>query len=131
MTKTSEQFIDELDDLHVFGEEITVSDADGNVYSQETCACSTGLGHHLSMEAHRAQVLEQYVQERIAQTAGNNHTAVLTRVIAQIADLDHEMNGFPSVPMHIHATLDQIGTEAAIDAGLPGPRKEQDAHAAQ
>lgn len=47
-------------------------------------------------------------------------------MIAQISDLDREMSDFDSIPMHIHANLDQIGTEAAIDAGLPYPRGQND-----
>lgn len=115
----------EFDDMHCgYGEPISVNDADGRIYDQDTCRCGMPLGMHLSLEDHRAQEIEKYVQERITKAAGNNHTAVLTRVISQIAALDQEMNSFPSVPMHIHAILDQIGTEAAIDAGLPDPRRE-------
>ncbi|ACL42231.1 hypothetical protein Achl_4280 (plasmid) [Pseudarthrobacter chlorophenolicus A6] len=120
MSITAQQF----DELHSgYGEDISVSDADGRVYHQETCQCGMPLGMHLSLEAHRAQELERYVQERIIETAGNNHTEILTRVVAQIADLEREMRDFDSVPMHIHAILDQIGTETAIDAGLPDPRR--------
>lgn len=115
----------QFDDRHCgYGEDITVNDADGRLYNQPTCRCGMPLGMHLSLEEHRAQELERYVLERVTEAAGHNHTEVLTRVIAQIADLDREMNDFPSVPMHIHAILDQIGTEAAIDAGLPRPRRE-------
>jgi hypothetical protein len=115
----------EFDDMHCgYGEAISVNDADGRIYDQDTCRCGMPLGMHLSLETHRAQEIEKYVLERITKTAGNNHTGVLTRVIAQIAALDSEMNDFPSVPMHIHAILDQIGTEAAIDAALPDPRRE-------
>lgn len=121
MTRSPEQFIDELDTLHVLGEEDTVSDADGNVYKTQGCACGAGWG--ASQKAHRAQMLERYVQERIAAVAGNNHTDVLSRVVAQLAGLDREMGLFESVPMHIHADLLQIITEAAIDAGLPLPGK--------
>lgn len=114
----------EFDDAHCgYGQDISVSDADGRVYEQETCRCGMPLGMHLSLEEHRAQELERYVLERITKAAGNNHTEVLTRVIAQIAHLEREMAGFDSVPMHIHAILDQIGTEAAIDSDLPDPRR--------
>lgn len=117
----------EFEDIHSgYGEDISVSDADGRIYDQETCRCGTPLGMHLTLETHRAQELERYVQERITEAAGNNHTEVLTRVVAQIADLDREMGDFGSVPMHIHAILDQIGTEAAIDAGLPYPPAQID-----
>ncbi|MET4143876.1 hypothetical protein [Arthrobacter sp. UYCo732] len=121
MTTTAAEF----DDAHRgYGEPISVNDADGRIYEQETCRCGMPLGMHLSLEAHRAQELEQYVQVRNAEAAGHNHTAVLTRVLAQIADLDREMNAFDSIPIHIHAILDQIGTEGAIDAGLPYPRED-------
>lgn len=119
VTRTAAQLVDELDTLHVPGDEITVSDADGKIYTQETCACGTGLGHHLSMEAHREQVLERYVLERITEAAGNNHSEILIRVVAQLGHLDQEIALFDAVPMHIHATLCQIGMEAALDAGLP------------
>lgn len=91
----------EFEDIHSgYGEDISVSDADGRVYDQETCLCGMPLGMHLSLKTHRAQELECYVQERITEAAGNNHTEVLTRVVAQIADLDREMRDFDSVPMH-------------------------------
>lgn len=97
----------EFDDRHCgYGEDIPVSDADGRIYDQETCRCGMPLGMHLSLEGHRAQELERYVQERLTEAAGNNHTGVLTRVIAQLAALDGEMRSFDAVPMHIHA-IDQ------------------------
>lgn len=122
MTRTAAQFIDELDTLHVPGEEDTVSDADGNVYKMQGCACGLGLG--TPQDAHRAHMLEQYVQERISGAAGNNHTGVLTRVVSQLAHLDKEMALFDAVPMHVHAILLQILTEAALDAAIPLPGQE-------
>lgn len=111
----------QIEDIHLgYGESISVSDADGNVYHQDTCRCGTPLGT-FSLEEHRAQELERYVQGRITEAAGNNHTDVLTRVVAQIADLEREMRSFDSMPMHIHAILLQIGTEAAIDAKISSP----------
>lgn len=123
-TSVAELTAAEFDDIHCgYGEDISVTDADGRIYDQETCRCGTPLGAHLSLEEHRGQELEKYVQGRITKAAGNNHTEVLTRVIAQITHLEREMAGFDSVPMHIHAILDQIGTEAAVDADLPDPRR--------
>lgn len=119
MTKSAAEFIDELDTLHVPGEEDTVSDADGNVYKMQGCACGLGLG--TPQDAHRAHVLEQYVQERISAVAGNNHTDVLTRVVAQLAHLDKEMALHDAIPMHVHAILLQVVTEAALNAGISLP----------
>lgn len=117
----------EFEDIHCgHGNNISVSDADGRVYDQETCRCGQPLGMHLSLEDHRAKELERYVQERITEAAGNNHTEGLARVVAQIAHLEREMRDFDDIPMHVHAILDQIGTEAAIDAGFPYPREQKD-----
>lgn len=65
----------EFEDIHSgYGEDISVSDGDGRIYHQETCRCGIPLGMHLSLEAHQAQELERYVQERITESAENNHT---------------------------------------------------------
>lgn len=45
MSKKVGEFIEELDDLHVFGDEITVSDADGRVYTQETSPAGSASGN--------------------------------------------------------------------------------------
>lgn len=115
MTRTAEQFVEELDTLHVPGEEDSVSDADGNAYSVQGCGC----GGTWSFAGHRAQIVEQYVQERITAVEGNNHSEVLTRVVGQLAHLDQEMAPFESIPMHVKAILLQIVTEASLDAGIP------------
>jgi hypothetical protein len=81
VTRSAAQFIEELDTIHVAGDEDSVSDADGNVYPFQGCEC----GGTFSFAGHRAELVERYVQERIAAVAGNNHTEVLTRVVAQLA----------------------------------------------
>jgi hypothetical protein len=78
MTRTAKQFVDELDTLHVLGEEDSVSDADGNIYKMQGCECGLGLG--TPQDEHPAQMLERYVPERITPATGNNHTEILTRV---------------------------------------------------
>lgn len=120
----------EFDDRHAgYGDDITTYDADGRMGSQHACRCGSplnkGLGIQYALQAHRAEELEKYVQERMA-VAVDAHKATLHRLEIMVA---REME-LHDTPMHIQANLDQIVTEAWVDLGVTHPHQEADPESA-
>lgn len=103
----------EFDDRHSgYGEDISVSDADGRIYDQPTCRCGMPLGMHLSLETHRAQELETYVLDRIDEALAARRSAWVSSQ-SQVADLFLTMQD-REAPMYVQSALKQIITDAEV-----------------
>jgi hypothetical protein len=103
----------DLIELHSdYGKDIEVNDADGRIYTQETCRCGMPLGMHLSLETHRAQALEDYLADQVAES--------FLAVRGQLQRVADEL-ALHDAPLHIQATLDQVIVENSIRLHLPLP----------
>lgn len=101
----------EFDDRHSgYGKDISVSDADGRIYDQSTCRCGMPLGLHLSLEDHRADEIEAYIQVRIDEALAARRTEWANSQ-ARVADLFLTLQDRDS-PLYVQSALEQIITEA-------------------